>query len=580
MPVYSEESDVISFSQGLWLSDSPDLHPGYCSELKNLLVSPSGSLVLRPSYIMTLFDTYQIATDLMVYGLLPYSSVPYYPMNFTRATVLNPQNNATNVPILFEPHTAVPSATTVNVDMINYKCPPVASANQNVMSNIHRWNGVGYPSSNYVQYLDKIYAFWSNSGVYTVTGMGFSDPTTVVNLTRTLVGTSPTTNITNISYSVFLDIYKDRMFLSFGNKVYYTETALIGGYPETWNVSTQFFTLPVRTIFKTFVLNNIMYFFTDGGVFALQVLGPPESWILKCINDTISVNHMNAVTLNKGVFYYVNINGIWATNGNSDPIRISYAIDEKLAKCGGIGVFAYEEGCIVCAQTYKELSPGSQYAALDESFVYYFNGSVWVELKLAPFTSGLDNRNCIIVGTFLQVPADASNQRPTTYMTVITGSAAEGWFMSTYFVCRTHSYGDGAISTEPDYAQLTLPVPWSVIPSDWIGDSDKNKRIKYGFLNTFTSVETDIDISLNLDGRGFIDDPQTTTLRPVLNEDGNYLSQFSVDGFVRRLGIKLEGSVDPAGTIVGAASITSPIELKALRLIYSTGRKEDQGVSG
>jgi len=583
--IYGEESEPIDFSQGLWLSDSPDLHTGFCSVLKNLFVTPIGSLIIRPGFMQAFlgvrtFAIAQSGQQISMGGILNYRSASYYPRYVTKMVPLIPNDSIKNAPILFEPHKSNydPSVASGNYD-VRIVNSAIATAGQAPVVSNYFWSLTDkYPTSNYAQYKDKIYAWWESVGVGVVSNWDFttSNPRT---LTRTLVPTSPANQASQLSFNAYLDVYKDRLFLTVGNRVYFTETAAPGGYPETWDIAVNFFTLPVPTVYKTFVFNNILYFFTSLGIWTLQVNGPPESWILKLLTPTVSVTHEQAICLNTTTFYYTQGNAVYAYNGGQEYVKISDPIEEYLEEVHSIGVFAFEDGCLVSTQKYKPSTADPTKATIDSTRVFYFNKNVWTEITM--FEAAL-NPLLIIIGSAVQVAADISNQRPTTYFTYLTGRDS-AMFIGTAFVDRDHHMGDGNFIQSPynydtDRANEALQS-WEFAVS-FNPAFNKEKRVKYGYMDILSKeLDYEVEFQLNIEGKGYFSSKHVVLEKESPTNDNSFNIQFPVDNYARRLDIKTKGEITWSG-LVKIPIKTSPIEIKRMMLVYNTGRSEEKYVAG
>lgn len=596
--IYGEESEEIVFNNGLWISESSEIPAGFAFSLKNLIVTPKGTLVPRKSMIGAFSEAVSVVATEEIYvdDVLPYRSFPYYPMFYTKPSVLNPNSALTNIPIFIEPHPTISAAVTVNIRAVNGR---VDSAGDYASKINHRLAN-GYPASNWVQYSDRIYAFFSGVGVKKLSGWDFTTASNV-SLTETLIAGSPNLSTISYSYVTFLDLYKDRLFLTIGNRVYYTDTAAPGGYPETWNTASGFFTVASPSISYTTVFNNIMYLFTPTGVWSLQVNGPPASWLLRKINETINVNHAGAVCFNQGLFYYIaNNNDIHAWNTQDNPNHISGPIDEYLATCQGVGIFAFEDGCIVCAETYKPSEggyngSGGTYSAdptkavLEQSRLFYFDGNVWTELTLFDQDVLAAPGFTVIIGSSVLVQSTFTNQKPATYLTVLSGMFGDYPYLSqTYYVDPLNCWGDADISDPTDgTVTVTKPVVWELVPATLRQETTKNKRVKMGFLN-ITSIrdETLVEVQQSIDGNSYEQENPLVLTKEVDTQDRAFLERFEVDTFARRLKIKFVGKIPQYGgdnaTIPTAdQAITIPvkeaqIEINSVTLVYNTGRREDE----
>jgi hypothetical protein len=532
---------------------------------------------------MGVFNTQHIfwaATEVKTNSILPKRSLSYYPRFFTKAVPLTPNNSINNFPVLFEPHKTdfVNAGSGTGPFPVSIVNSSIAAAGQHPVGSNYIWDpAVKYPTSNYVQYSDRIYAWWQNVGVHRIGGWNFTNTTANTVLTRTLIAASPNIPAASYSWNAFLDVYKDRLFLSVGNRVYFTETAAPGGYPEIWDIATNFLILPVASIYKTFVFNNILYFFTSNGIWTLQVNGPAESWILKLLTPTISVIHEQGVALNGVTFYYTMNNDIFAYNGLQEYVKISDPIEEYLRTCHAIGVFAFEDGCLICTEQFEPTVADSNVSTIKNTRLFYFNQQVWTEVTI-PMPD--PNDLTIVVGSAVQIAADISNQRPSTYFTVLQGHSSN-LSVVTYFVDREHNMGDD-LAPDATYVYDTVrvtPVTWDFTVS-FNPNALKEKRIKYGFLDVKSdSADYELDMFANIEGKGFFPLTSLPLQKECPTEDKNYYVQFPVDNFARRLDLRTSGTINWTGP-AEIPVVPSPLEIKKMSLIFNTSRTEEKYVGG
>jgi len=546
--IYGEEAVELSFQKGLWISDSPDTPEGYCQELKNLHVTDKGTLAVRQSLLGAFASptalTVHITTTLVFSTT---DSVPYYPDSHAQSfQQLTPR--ATDLPVLI-----VDGASPV--DVINKRRNSSSSSrsrNDNTISPA--------PAGPYVQYSDRVYYFNSANGVYRVSGWSF---TAGVALTTVLIAASPT-NPSGYS-NLHMFEFKDRLFLVVGNRVYFTETATAGGYPETWDTAANFFDLPVKEIHKVYVQNGIVYFFTPEGVYTLQIYGPPSSWFIKPFDTDVQTMGYFSVAYNKGVFYIIHNKEVYVYNGKQN-VKISAPIDSYLEECNGVGVFAFEEGVLVCGQKYIAGSGTSTIMAA--SRVFYFNNETWSEITLS------GHALLSVYDSVVDIISDLTEGRPTSFVKLIYGNEitssadAVSRVFQTFYVSRKYVSGDSVNISAP-----ALNIDFVVTPVSHSRPVIKEKRIKYGYLNVYSTLST---LYATPSIEGVAQAEQTLTLSGVT--DKNYLIKLKMPGFLRRLSVKIRGSVTAAA--LGVPATTSPIEIKSLHAVLNTHRNEENNDGG
>ena len=558
MPVYGEESAVIEFSKGLWFSDTPDIPEGFCRGLENLILNDVGSLVVRPSIRASFgaIDTAGIAVP-----DVDDRSTFYSASRFINGSFLGTIDDPNNVPTYIEPNLST------NIVAVPYSLGTIhpltgAAVRHQKLSEV--------PGSNWVMYRDRTYVWTYNDGIKQVVGWNVAAPT---NLTETNIAGSPTVAAySGIGVHGHLIVHKDRLFLftQYG-RVYYTETAAVGGYPETWNIGTNFFGVPVVQICNVFVKDDDVFIWTTKGVWKLQVYGPPESWILKNVLSDISVQDSSQVCLNRGVFYYTARKSVFAFNG-VDNVDISKPIKTHLEKCHGLGVFVFENGVIVCAEIYDtiEYAPATFNLGIESTKLLYFDATsgIWSEISIS------GQNGPIITGSFVDVRNKQSDSRPTTYISMLIKTTAynESYAQQTFFVSRLDVAGD---SVTNDYAETTLPIEFSVETNHWVGNSHKEKRIKYGYARLYSTLDT-VEFNVKVDGID-VNSPQELEFDEFV-DDHYYNQALKMPGFARRLAITVSGEV--AAADIGSSIVTTPFILTDITLIYNTGRNEEKTSSG
>lgn len=154
-----------------------------------------------------------------------------------------------------------------------------------------------------------------------------------------------------VSTASGLTAFKDRLWCHTNDTIYFTDIA--NPFPETW-VSTNF--IPVRgpagrtQIWRIQPYGNKLLVFTGAGLFSLTVEGPPESWILRMLDsDSISSSQTCAFE-SKGIVYYANTQGVWATNGSS-VAKLSGTIEDQFFQAKGNRIITcnpLEDGILLC----------------------------------------------------------------------------------------------------------------------------------------------------------------------------------------------------------------------------------------
>lgn len=476
--IYGEEALEVDFSKGLWLNDTKDTPEGYCTELKNLILTPNKELEIRPSFI-SVFPTDYGASPTYLYasdGVL--DTRTYYPMLSlgTSLSRLNPEYRSSNVPLIIE---HIDRISNGQLAVLNNT--PTAG---NIMSGrVNRITTTFIVTTKFVQYRDRIY-LGKDTGIHSISGFLFDG--TNPYLTENLIAASPTLSVASYAACPFF-VHKDRLFVCRANRVYFTEPAALGGYPETWNTASNFIDLPVDFIYAAYEINNTLYFFTGRGTYSLQTYGPPSSWIIKVLDPEISIAGPQEVALaqmssdrysNTGVFYFVNKKQIYIYNGETS-IKISHPVEDELYRANSISIFPYENGIIVSLLYYARYDSGPlDFAVVDSTRVLYFDGEIWSEITMKgyPFI--------VVQDTLVNVPSRISDETPTTYITFLYGTSRTSWDKNTFYVSRKSCIGD-ALTLDTPSLDIEASFSTKYIEQAAI----KEKRFKHGYIDLYSQLD-------------------------------------------------------------------------------------------
>ena len=371
MAVYGQEYKAIDFSKGLWLTDDADNVPeGYCAQLTNFYINETGEASLRPNYcpIYTQGTTNVLKSDIT--NTTWTASPPEYDFDrFHKAFSSNAV--AFNDPIL------VSTSQTTAPDGI------VRWIRRSGFAGVSVTMDVSAMPRELAQYRDRYYAL-------NIAGLNISRWT--FNASTITIGSLQTFTEELNSLVVF----RDRLFASGINRLYFTDLPTSGGYPENWNSANNFISMPAlgATIVNMLVHNDRIFIFTTEGVYQLYALGEPTSWTLTLISPNVRVQRKNAVALVENTFVYCDLNQVYLFNGTStkeigDPIRYALSFDTYRIRTGNSGyseqnapsavrIIPYQEGFIMATAS-------SDF--YDEEWVnngtpryFYFDGS-WSEIQ-------------------------------------------------------------------------------------------------------------------------------------------------------------------------------------------------------
>lgn len=400
--IYGEERKTISFDRGLWLTDDLDAVPeGYCANLVNLSVVDSGSLEVRPNFIPVYNFPTAITTTLSNLLNIPplYSgSADFASRTSYNWSTFDLQGSVATDPVVvaFEGESGSYSAFTITLDGTYYGTVPLAGA-------------AGIPQA-IAQYRDRYYVIEKTGSYGDVVcrynwGGAYS-------LSRTVVATLASQPL------IDLVAFRDRLFALKHNssRVFYSDQAAVGGYPETWSTS-QFFDLPDSgaKLKRAFVANDRLYLFTTNGLYYLYANGAPSNWQLVPVSTEIKIQSYDDVNYIGGVFFFTDRRSIFAYNGSSTiteigkPIKSAlrsrvadYAIPLETAVQHYNGptsfkFFPYLDGFIFACYHFTYNASTLIYS---KNKYYYFNGSSWSEVQFDDDLSGSNTGHYDLVGTY------------------------------------------------------------------------------------------------------------------------------------------------------------------------------------
>jgi hypothetical protein len=225
--------------------------------------------------------------------------------------------------------------------------------------------------------------------------------------------------------------FKERIWGWHGDELYFTEIAATGGLPESWS-TTNFIpfrgTLGSSLIVNVIPMQNKLLVFTTAGLYTLLVQGEPASWILRVLDNGSFSTHPRSAFESKGIVYYVNTTGVWATNGIS-VTKLSGVIEDKFFLSKGRRIHflhEYEDGMILSIAKLADTG----YLESDACVNFYtkLEPIAWTEWGIhAPEgeTNGFaDSRLCAFLSVSKKVSTFLSSD-PTVYvLAAVTNSTA------------------------------------------------------------------------------------------------------------------------------------------------------------
>lgn len=368
--------------------------------------------------------------------------------------------------------------------------------------------------------------------------------------------------------------FKDRLWGWNGNRLYFTDLPTTpGGAPETWPFATN--TIPFAPpngaceIKQVVPLGNKLAIFTTNGFFTLLVEGAPASWILRILDSRSVSTASQCAFESKGIIYYVNTQGVWATN-NLTSTKLSAVIEDQWFLAKGTRVHTlvpYEDGMIVGIA--KAAASDTRY--FDKEFCRTFYSKLdpigWAEWNINTYGMGTGNYNLAMIWSATDKIPTFLNSEPTVYTMV--------WYTDSTDVTKTKAVMqllifDGGTDQWVDRAGTVnnLPVGIFLKTKRFDGGNPYNlKRAKRGMLEVFTSdAEHDFTTSWDIDA-------STSEATEIRTKDkivgtvgvGSNLIQILNQFFYRRAALNLRSELQ---------SDTSQVKIKDLAIAQDTGRSE------
>jgi hypothetical protein len=233
---------------------------------------------------------------------------------------------------------AVPAGTP-NVDSLSLvRAAGTADANDGFMSVVIPDKVLGI-----AQYRDSIYFSVKADGIKKISSINWA--------TDAVIYTAIASSAGGTLKGLFT--FKDRMWAYNGHYLYFTDIPSVGNFPETWALAANRIPFVGPTgagnIKKIIPLGNRLAVFTTAGLFTLLVEGAPGSWIQRILDSKSIITSSQCAFESKGVIYYVNTEGVWATN-TQEVTKLSGVIEDQWFLAKGARVHSichYEDGMIV-----------------------------------------------------------------------------------------------------------------------------------------------------------------------------------------------------------------------------------------
>ena len=526
--VSGEEYFRVALGQGMYTSELPSNIPDGFSAMAYNMVATGDSLenrigIRRSSIDWKVFETAP--------GSPPHPDVEkmniIYPLFPTRYDSNFPSFAWVSFGL------SVPAGTG-NGHTINFvRCAGLAGAGDGFMS-----VSIPAPCTGICQYRDTVYFILNGTAVNKVTAFNWGADT----ITYSSIPSS------NGCVLQGLFTFKDRLWAFEGSNLFYTDIAPFGGLPETWAFGTNVipFVGPngAGRIKKVVPLGNKLLVFTMAGLFTLIVEGPPASWILRLLDSKSISTTSQCAFESKGIIYYINSVGVWATNSIYNT-KISGVIEDQFFLAKGHRVHSivpYEDGLLISISKIA----GSQLSMFDSPNCRIFYSKLdpvaWTEWNIetkSTVPTPIANRRIANVYSITDKVSTYLNPEPVVYALMFITKSTEA--APEYAVCQLLVFdgGEDQIVNETNTV-VAAKVNLYLKTKNMDGGNPYNlKQNKRGLLEIYTS-ETEHRFTTSWEIDATTNDGQA--VRRTLNQDftvgnGSNLAQIPAMFHYRRCGL-------------------------------------------
>lgn len=236
----------------------------------------------------------------------------------------------------------------------------------------------------FCQYKDRYYGSNNSSNIFKIGNW------------VTTGGALTITDLTTVGVKTLLT-FRNRMFgITSNGRIYYTDLAAIGGYPETWNLTVNFFDLPTVdfqvSMKNAIVYKDKIYLFTDKGIYYLAPNGDPINWTIQRVTNAYIASHKEAVCVNSNIVFMTDQRAIYAFNGTQfvdisknmkSIFQTGYTGAPTTLIASTVSVYPYEHGILAVKQEYINTA-GVYVNATGITAMYYYDieRDIWTELGL------------------------------------------------------------------------------------------------------------------------------------------------------------------------------------------------------
>lgn len=542
--IYGENTATLSFEKGLFLTDTGDaLGDGFVTELINMEVDVTGHLKDRGDFYPCIFNATSADIGMPIDQAGPDTGRPPDYLNAQTVKLFRfypPSVNQTT-PVL---------VLCRNTNPTNQKVWSTASGKGAFNEGMEQSLDVATRRIlDLTSYRDRYYACnQAKTEIYQVSNFNtasFSPPNLVTTLLFTVSGVTK------------LFTFGDRIFALAGNKLYFTDLATVGGYPEVWS-TTNVIEMPSSRgggpLVTAVPVNNRVYLFTEAGVYVLYASGDPTSWSLQYISDQIRVAGEAGVCLTQNSIICCDRSAIYAFS-DSGATRIDYPIADVFNTYNSSAIFPFENGFILVVTNF--LANGGLWIP-NRNKTYFYNGNSWSELQLTPTVEHFEDVLVTVVGATSPVFTHNSKDKARSALAYIytdTGTSSNFLGMSHYDP-----------STSNRNKTLSVTTVWYTKPISTL------KRWIHGFVDVYSKL-VGFNYEAVVDGANFVG---STFIQPTpLNDDRNAYVRVSTPQFNRRVAFKITATVPTTGG-GGWSPDTVPNPIFKLKSIQLLGNDQER----
>ena len=556
--IAGEEYYRVAIGQGMYTSELPSNIPDGFSAVCYNMVATGDSLENRIGIKRSSVDWKVMQTAPNIAGTVTGDHLYFF-------SQINPWGND-STQIAFGWGSAgllVPSGASAGNNLNLVRASGAAGAGDGFMS-------VSLPAGQYCigmcQYNGTVYISLYAQGVHKVTNVNWTaDTLTYQQIVSSAGGTI---------YGLFT--FKDRLWGWNGNNLYFTNLPTTGGQPEQWAFAANLVKVVgpggAGRIEQVVPLGNRLAIFTTNGLYTLLVEGAPGSWILRVLDSKSISTASQSAFESKGIIYYVNTTGVWATN-TLTVTKLSAVIDDQWFLAQGPRchtICSYEDGMVVSISK-NTTDPAYFDKSNCKAFYSKLDPIGWTEWNVNRNQLGTGNYNLAMMWSMTDKIPTYLNADPTVYVMGVYTDSTEA--VKTYPVYQflIMDGGNDQYVTRANTLE-TQPVGIYLKTKHFDGGNQYNiKHAKKGMIELFSSDTThQINTSWDIDATTSVGtEVRTNGLNDFVVGVGSNMIQIPNDFHYRRASLNVRTSLQ---------TDNSQIKIKDVAIAQDTGRAEFEAV--